>query len=95
MQPDCMSCSKNISDVESVALTHLLLSHLGELVQEGEVLGQVFAVGLDAVLHDGQERLHEARDAGSAADILHRTVHVVGAATWERRQTVADGCFLA
>lgn len=60
--------------------THLLLAHLGELVQEGEVLGQVFAVGLHAVLHDGQERLDEARDAGAAADVLHRSVHVVGAA---------------
>lgn len=57
--------------------TDLFLSHLGELVEEGKVLGQVFAVRLDAVLHDGQESLNEASHAGSAADVLHRTVHVV------------------
>lgn len=61
-------------------MTHLFLAHLGELVQEGEVLGQVFAVGLDAVFHDGQEGLNEAGDAGAAADVLHWTVHVVRAA---------------
>lgn len=64
--------------------TDLLLSHLSELVEKGEVLGQVFAVGLDAVLHDGQEGLNEASDAGSAADVLHRTVHVVRAETREK-----------
>lgn len=61
------------------AHTDLLLSHLGELVQEGKVLSQVFAVWLDTVLHDGQEGLNKAGDAGSAADILHWTVHVVRA----------------
>lgn len=63
---------------------HLFLPHLGELVQEGEVLRQVFAVGFDAVFHDGQEGLNEAGDAGAAADVLHRTVHVVRAATDQR-----------
>lgn len=38
-------------------------------------------MGLHAVLHDGQEGLDEAGDAGPAADVLHRAVHVVGAAT--------------
>lgn len=67
--------------------THLLLPHLGKLIQEGEVLGQVFAVGLDAVLHDGQESLNEAGNAGPAADVFNRTVHVVGPVTRERRVT--------
>lgn len=40
---------------------------------------------LDAVLHDGQESLNEASDAGPAADVLHRTVHVVRAE--QTRQT--------
>lgn len=49
-------------------------------------------MGFDAVLHDGQEGLDEAGDAGAAADVLHRTIHVVGAATqtaevWERPWT--------
>lgn len=74
-------------------VSHLLLPHLGELVEEGEVLRQVLAVGLDAVLHDGQQRLHEAGDAGAAADVLHRAVHVVRAADdrdnggWSRRSS--------
>lgn len=62
---------------EKSVLSHLLLAHLGELVQEGEVLGQVFAVRLHAVLHDGQQRLDKARHAGAAANVLHWTVHVV------------------
>lgn len=59
----------------------LLLSHLGELVEEGKVLGQVFAVRLHSVLHDRQQRLDEASDTGATADVLHRAVHVVRAET--------------
>lgn len=61
-------------------MMHLFLSHLGELVQEGKVLGQVFAMGFHAMFHDGQEGLNKAGDAGAAADVLHRTVHVIRAA---------------
>lgn len=68
------------SRVGAVTQTNLLFSHLGELVEEGEVLGQVLAVRLHAVLHDGQQRLNEASDAGSTPNILHRAVHVVGTA---------------
>lgn len=66
-------------------MMHLFLSHLGELVQEGEVLGQVFAMGFHAMFHDGQEGLNKAGDAGAAADVLHRTVHVIRAATDKTR----------
>lgn len=66
-------------------MMHLFLSHLGELVQEGEVLGQVFAMRFHAVFHDGQEGLNKAGDAGAAADVLHWTVHVIRAATDETR----------
>lgn len=64
-------------------MIHLFLSHLGELIQEGEVLGQMFAMGFHAVFHDGQEGLNKAGDAGAAADVLHRTVHVIRAAADE------------
>lgn len=74
-------CRQTYFSLSEEVETDLLLSHLGKLVQEGEVLGQVFAVRFDAMLHDGQQRLHEASDAGPAADVLHRTVHVVGAET--------------
>lgn len=70
--------------------TDLLLSHLGELVEKGEVLGQVFAVGLHAVLHDGQEGLNEASDAGPAADVFNRTVHVVRAETQREEEEEED-----
>lgn len=57
--------------------SHLFLSHLGELVEEGEVLRQVLAVRLHPMLHDGQQRFDEARHTRAAADVLHGGVHVV------------------
>lgn len=68
------------------ALTDLLLSHLGELIEEGKVLCQVFAVRLHAVLHDGQKSLDKASDAGSAADVFYWTVHVVRAEHTQEKQ---------
>lgn len=68
--------------------TNLFLPHLGKLVEKGEVLGQVFAVWLDAVLHDGQEGLDESSDAGSTPDVFHGAVHVIGA---ERTQKKREG----
>lgn len=72
------TCSK------ACPLSYLLFAHLGELEQEGKVLGQVFAVRLHAVLHDGQQRLDKARHAGAAADVLHRSVHVIRTAGQRR-----------
>lgn len=64
-------------------MMHLFLSHLGELIQERKVLGQMFTMGFHAVFHDGQEGLNKAGDTGAAANVLHRTVHVIRAATDE------------
>lgn len=49
-------------------------------------------MGLHAVLHDGQERLNETSDAGPAADVFDRTVHVVRAET-QREEEDDDEMF--
>ena len=47
--------------------------------QEGRVLCEVFAVGLDSVLHDGQQSSDKACYTRTAANVLHRSVHVIRA----------------
>lgn len=68
-----------LSDFRLQNSIYLLLAHLGKLIQKSEVLSQVFAVRLDAVLHDREEGLNKASDTGPAADILHWPIHVVRA----------------
>lgn len=68
-----------LSDFRLQNSIYLLLTHLGKLIQKSEVLSQVFAVRLDAVLHDREEGLNKASDTGPAADILHWPIHVVRA----------------
>lgn len=65
--------------------THFLLSHFGKFIQKGKVLGEVFAVGFHAVLHDGQQGLHEARDARAAPDVLHWPIHVIRAGSKQQQ----------
>lgn len=48
---------------------------------------------LHAVLHDGQEGLNEASDAGPAADVFNRTVHVVRAETPREEEEEDDEMF--
>lgn len=68
-----------LSDLRLQNSIYLLLAHLGKLIQKSEVLSQVFAVRLDAVLHDREEGLNKASDTGPAADIFHWSIHVVRA----------------